>query len=217
MKPWRRTVLSGLLVCMAANSVPAAEGHSFSLPDERSMARLRAGKLLLEKDRSDADGAAAVVTAFMHAPVKRIWAIIISCRYAEAFVAGLKLCEVLQEHGDWAVTRQVVDKGWTMPTLDFTFVTRRVPYRHMEVRLIKGNLKVMRGDWDFRSFPDGVLVRYALVVKPTLPAPRWLVRHKLKKDLTDMLRCIRALSDGSGSDQAMRADHSRCPGKLPGR
>jgi len=217
MKSGCRLILSILLFCMAVGTVPGSEDHSFFLPDAKTMTRLRAGELLLENDRSEENGASASVLAFIHAPVERIWAIIISCGYAHAFVAGLQLCEVLQEHGDYAVTRQVVDKGWTVPTLDFTFETRREAYRHMDFRLMRGNLKTMHGTWDFRSFPDGVLVRHALVIKPALPAPRWLVRRNLRKDLPNMLRCIRGLSDGGGSAQATRADRLRCPGKVQGR
>ena len=216
MKSTRHLILSVLLFCVAVGAVPASEQHSFSPPDESALTRLRAGDLLLENKRLDENGAAASILVLIRAPVERIWSIIISCRYAHAFVAGLQFCEVSQERGDHAVTRQVVDKGWMMPTLDFTFETRREPYRHMDSRLIKGNLKTLHGSWDFKTSPDGVLVRYTLVVQPLLPVPRWLVSRKLKKELRDMLRCIRGLSDGSGSAQATRADRLRCPGKVQG-
>ena len=194
-----------------------SEEHSFPMPDENSLARLRAGELLLQNDGSDENGTAVSIMVFIHAPVERIWAIIISCRYAYAFVAGLKLCEVLEERGDYAVTRQVVDKGWAMPTLDFTFATTREPHRRMEFRLIRGDLKILHGSWDFETFPDGVLVRHALVLQPAMPAPRWLVRRNVKKDLPNMLSCIRGLSEGSGSAQAISADRLRCPGEVQAR
>jgi hypothetical protein len=72
----------------------------------------------------------------------------------------------------------------------------------------------LRGSWDFAAFPDGVLVRHVLVLQPLLPAPRWLVRRNLNKDLPDMLRCIRGLANGSGTPAALDADRQSCPGEV---
>jgi len=192
----------------------AAQDIAAPRPDETALARLRAGEIIIENESSDTHGAAVSLLAFMQAPVERIWGIIISCRYVEAFVAGLKYCEVLEERGDYALTRQVVDKGWAMPRMDFTFETRRQPYRHMDFRLTRGNLKTMQGTWDFMTYPDGILVRHTLALQPLLPAPRWLVRRNLKKDLPDMLRCIRGLAAGSGSAQRIDDDLGQCPGEI---
>jgi len=214
MSRMRYPAIFALLLSLVAGSVPGSEYPPFPVPDEQEMARLRAGEALLENDTGDESGAAAEVMIFVRAPVERIWAIIISCEYAHAFVAGLQFCEVLEERGDYALTRQVVDKGWASPRLDFTFETRRVPYRHMEFRLTRGDLKTMRGSWDFEALPDGVLMRHELVLQPVLPAPRWLVRRSLNQDLPNMMRCIRGLADGSGSDEAVRADRMDCPGDV---
>lgn len=196
--------------CLAAG----AQAPPMALPDEPALARLRAGEIVTENSSSDEGGAAVSILAFMHAPPERIWEIIISCRYVHAFVSGLEFCKVLEERGDYALTRQVVDKGWMMPRMDFTFETRRQPYRHMEFRLTEGNLKAMQGRWDFETYPDGVLVRHDLVLQPLLPAPRWLVRRNLKKDLPGMLRCIRGLAAGSGSQPQIREDLGQCPGEV---
>jgi len=204
------------LLGIAAFAAPGwPEAHTPISPDGDTLARLRAGELVAEDHAADGDGAASSILIWMRAPVERIWAIIISCDYAHAFVAGLEYCEVLEERGVFAVTHQIVDKGWTMPRMDFTFETVRVPYRHMEFRLTRGNLKTMQGSWDFEKYPDGVLIRHTLVLQPALPAPRWLVRRNLNKDLPDMLRCIRGLADGSGSEEAIQADLLRCPGEVP--
>ncbi len=214
MKAGYGPLLSLLLFCVVTGTAQCLEDKPFSLPDEDTLTRLRAGEVVPENDVSDENGAAASLLVFIHAPVERIWAIIISCAYAHAFVAGMEFCDVLEERGDYALTRQIVDKGWLMPKMDFTFQTLRQPYRHMEFRLVKGNLKTMYGSWDFTVLPDGVLLRHVLVLQPVLPAPRWLVRRNMKRDLPDMLRCIRGLAAGSGSGQANRSDRMRCPGEV---
>jgi hypothetical protein len=213
MKPGHYLLVLGLLFCMPAGAGSGSEDPSFVLPDEHTLARLRAGEVLLENETSDVNGAAAGILVFIRAPVERIWAIIISCQQASIWVVGLQYCEALEERGDYALTRQIVDKGWTTPRLDFTFETVRRPYQHMEFRLTQGNLKSMHGSFDFKTFPDGVLVRHAMLLQPLVPAPSWLVRLVMKKDLPSMMRCIRGLSLGSGSEQAIRADLLRCPGQ----
>jgi ribosome-associated toxin RatA of RatAB toxin-antitoxin module len=210
MKFWLHVAAGCLCCCVAEGS----QAQTMSLPDAPELARLRAGEIVIENSSSDEDGSTVSILAFMHAPAERIWEIIISCRYVHAFVSGLEFCEVLEERGDYALTRQVVDKGWMMPRMDFTFETRREPYRHMDFRLTRGNLKTMQGSWDFETFPEGVLVRHVLALQPLLPAPRWLVRRNLKEDLPDMLRCIRGLAAGSGSGQETGEDLGQCPGKV---
>ena len=197
------------------SAVVNAQDPVHALPDGATMARLEAGDWVIENDISDPGVAAASILILMRAPVERIWATITTCRNVEIFLAGLQFCEVLEDTGTYALTHQVVDKGWTTPRLDYTFETRREPYRHMEFNLVEGNLKIMQGSWDFTPVADGVLVRHVLMLRPLVPAPRWLVRRNLKHDLPDMMQCIRGLSAGSGSPQAEAADLDRCPGELP--
>ncbi len=82
--------------------------------------------------------------------------------------------------------------------------------------LTQGDLKNLHGSWDFEVFPDGTLVRHMIVLQPTVPAPRWLVLLHMKNDLPRMMRCLRGLSAGSGSEQAIHTDLLQCPGDVPG-
>jgi hypothetical protein len=201
---------AGLLALALCWPLNAAAGEDLAA---ETLARLRAGEVVLEDDRADENGAVASILVFMRAPVERIWSVIVSCRDAQAFVAGLQFCEVLEERGDYALTRQVVDRGWVSPRLDYTFATVRQPYRHMEFKLTAGNLRTMQGSWDFAAYADGVLVRHQLVLRPAMPVPRWLVRRSMVHDLPDMLRCIRGLSGGGVNDEGTSGDLLSCPGK----
>jgi len=187
----------------------------FELPDADGMARLRAGEWILNKDVEDANGAAAGILLFLRAPVERIWAIIISCDYAMSWVDGLEYCEVLEDRGDYALIRQVVDKGWASPRIDYTFEVFRRPFYSMQLKLKSGNLKTFQGSWDFISLPDGVLLRHTLTLQPNFPVPRWLVRRTLSHDMPDMMLCLRGLAQGSGSELASAAERRKCPGQPP--
>jgi len=182
------------------------------MPDATGMARLRAGEWILNTDVGDARGAAASIMLLFRAPVERIWATIISCDYAMSWVDGLEYCEVLEDRGDYAVIRQIVDKGWASPRFDYTFEVFRKPFHSMQLNLKSGNLKTFQGSWDFVSLPDGILVRHTLALQPNFPVPRWLVRRTLTHDLPDMMLCLRGLADGSGSELASTGERLKCPG-----
>ena len=211
--------VTGLALCLAIGlSLPgsgASETSGITMPDAAGMDTLRAGGWILENVTSSEKGAAAGILILMHAPVEQVWGVIVSCRYAEAFVAGLEYCEVLEDTGDYALTHQVADKGWAAPQMDYTFETRRQPWQSMAFHLVSGNLKVLQGTWEFQPLPEGLLVRHYLELRPSVPVPRWLVRRNLNKDLPDMMQCIRGLADGSGSPERHAADLEKCPGDPP--
>ena len=62
---------------------------------------------------------------------------------------------------------------------------------------------------------DGVVVIHEFRIQPKIPTPRWLIRRGLKKDLPDMLACIRGLAGGSISVDEAGKDLARCPGDIP--
>jgi len=47
-------------------------------------------------------------------------------------------------------------------------------------------------------------------VRPAAPVPRFLVRRNLRGSMPDLLACVRALANGSGSDDLRRQDLARC-------
>jgi hypothetical protein len=208
-----------LLGCMLALGVfPDADGAAddtgLTSVDAEGMALLRAGEWILNKDLEDASGATASIVLFIRAPAERIWGVIISCDYAMSWVDGLEYCEVLEDRGDYALIRQVVDKGWVSPRIDYTFEVFRIPFQSMHLRLKSGNLKTFQGSWEFTSLPDGVLLRHTLALQPNFPVPRWLVRRTLSHDMPEMMLCLRGLAAGSGSDSASANERRKCPGAV---
>ena len=203
------------VLALSAFAAGAAETDAAPSVSEADWNRLRAGEVILEEHVGASRPAGASVSLLVHAPVERVWAVIVSCEQARAFVAGLEECEVLDERGDYALTRQVVDKGWATPRLEYRFETRRVPYESMTFRLVDGNLRALEGSWSFQPTDSGLLVRHAVQLEPLVPAPRWLVRRNLRQDLPGMMRCIRALAGGSGDAATEERDLEDCSGDVP--
>ena len=174
-------------------------------------AALLDGEVVLYEARSDESGGAAHARMLVHAPAEAIWNVILSCESAFIYVKGLEHCEVLEDSGGRGLVRQVVDPSWIVPKMDYVFESLRDPYREIRFQRISGDLDVLEGYWIFTPVPEGLLVDYEARVKPSIPAPRWLVRYTVKRSMPDLLACIRFLSRGSGSSGQEKSDRERCP------
>ena len=160
-------------------------------------------------------GGAARVTALFLAPAEDIWNVIGYCENEFVYVRGLELCEVVVPGLQYIKKRHRVKNNWYTPTLDFVFEARRTSATHGNFNLVEGDLNVMEGYWDFQPAQGGgLLVSHEIRIRSKLPAPGWLVRRVLKKDLPDMLACIRGMAKGSGNEALLADDLSRCPGDV---
>jgi hypothetical protein len=106
----------------------------------------------------------------------------------------------------------VIDKSWLLPRQDFVFESLREPFREIHVRLLEGNLDALEGHWTFRPVAEGTVVDYEVHVEPSFPAPDFLVRRNISRDMPDLLACVRALAGGSGDEALTRGDRARCAG-----
>lgn len=155
-------------------------------------------------------GGMARMQMLVQAPARTVWAVIVSCDQAYRFLAGLRSCEVLEESNGRALVHQVIDQGWYMPRYDFVFESLREPYERIRVALVRGNLERLEGSWRFEETPAGTLVEHQLAINPAGPVPQFLVRRNLTGTLPDMLACVRALAQGSGSEELRDRDLARC-------
>jgi len=184
-----------------------------SQPDGDVGRRLGDGEIVLLDFDTDQAGGSSRVQALVQAPARSVWEVITSCEQTFIFVDGLKQCEVLDDSGGRAVVHQVVKRGWLVPTQDFVFESLREPYQGIRFKLIEGNLKAMEGRWQFMETPEGLLVDYAIRIRPGLPVPGFIVSWVMRKGMPDIIACIRGLADGSGSLDRRQNDLDRCRGE----
>jgi len=180
--------------------------------DDAAWERLRAGEVVLLEARDTGSGGAAHARALLRADAEAVWRVITSCEQAFTYVDGLERCEILEDTGRRVVVRQVIDTSWLLPRQDFVFESLREPYREIRVHLLEGNLDVLEGHWSFRPVAEGTLVDYTVRIEPSFPAPDFLVRRNLDRNMPGLLACVRALAGGSGSSEQERDDRARCPG-----
>ena len=181
--------------------------------DQPTMARLRKGDVLVENTNLDGSGGSARVLALFSGSAHQVWEHLGDCESNLLFVDGLRDCELMQVEESRAVTRQSVKKYFLLPRLDYTFETARQPYDWVAIRLLSGDLKAMHGSWRFDPLAgeDAVLVTHRIHVQPKMPAPGWLVRRTLRKDVGDMVACLRAIAGASLNKWILETDRQRCP------
>ena len=191
-------MLAGLLTSGAAQAESALR------------AELLAGEVLSESRHTSESGGAARARALFHASAERVWETVLSCEAALVYVKGMVHCEVLEDSPERGIVHQVVDRSWLVPTQNYTFESLRNPHRGIRFQLLEGNLDILEGYWRFEPRPEGLLVEYEARVKPAFPVPDFLVRHVVRKDMPNLLACIRALANGSGSPEQERKDLAHC-------
>ena len=187
-----------------------------TISEDTDLARMMLGEILVQTAHEEKSGGAAKVSAVFHTSMDNIWEIVGYCEHEFAYVRGLEFCQVLDTGSFYVKKRHRVNNNWYTPTIDFTFEANRRSLDHGEFRLVEGNLKVMEGQWQFEQLAetDAIVVTHEIRVRSWFPAPRWLVRRVLKKDLPNMLACVRGLAGASGDKNRTAIDLGRCPGDI---
>lgn len=206
-----------ILVLMTLVSTRYSQAVSINLSDDE-LAHLTRGEILLQAVQDEEPGAAARVTALFHTNSQAIWDIIGYCKYEFIYMRGLKLCEMLDGDQFHMTMRHRIRNSWYTPTLDFTFEANREPGGDGQAHLIDGDLKILEGRWKLSPIANenSVMVVHEIRIQPKLPAPEWLVRHNLQRNLPAMMACIRGLARASGDNGQIEGDLKRCPGEISG-
>lgn len=197
-------------------SLPFLSGQASLDVEPEWLPRLQAGEIIVRSVREFESGGAARVVALMHAPARQVWETLLSCEQAMVYVDGIRSCEVLEWVGNRSRTRQVVKRPWPFGELDIVFESHYTPYREVQSRMVEGELKAFETHWTFEPVDDYLLVEYAAHLQPSLPAPKLLVRHYLRKKLPDLMACLRGLANASGTPALESEDLARCPNDPPG-
>jgi len=205
---------TALLTIFIIGMVFADDVIDASVPDEETLKLLMAGEVVVENARTDESGGAVRVQALVHAPWQDVWEFIADCDSVFRYVDGIRDCELLdtryEGQADISRIRQAVKKSWMTPLMEYIIEVRREAPSRVDFHLIEGDLKTMEGGWRFTETGEGLLVTHEIRVQPSFPVPRWLVRRSMRKDIPDMLACLRGLVDGSG-DRDKNEDIKRCP------
>ena len=206
-------LIAGSAECSAASNPDEIDG---TVSSAEAMERLRKGEILVENTRTEKSGGSVRVQALFQGDVKKVWEYIASCDSVYLYVDGVTDCEVLKverEPGsDTTLLRQRLKKSWLVPTMEYTISVHRRPPDRVDFKLVEGDLKEMVGGWRFLPLENEprFIITHEIRVSPSFPSPRWLIRRSMRKDVPDMLACLRGLTDASGAFSNSK-DLDRCP------
>ena len=206
MKRWWTTLILFL---------PAAATLAVEAPTPEVMQSLRAGEVVVRSINEDDAAGAARVMALFQSPAEDLWNVLLSCEQAFLYVKGMTACEVLESDGPISRVQHVVKRPWPLSPLDIVFEAKYDPYSTIDFRLLDGNMDRFEGQWRFSETEHGLLLDYEVHIKPRVPAPRFLIRHSIRRQLPNLIACLRALSNGSGSPEQQATDQARCPKPRP--
>lgn len=212
--------LSTLLLFCVVSAAAAADGIDGGVAGFTALDRLQRGEVLVYNARTDESGGSVRAQVLMHTDARTVWDYIADCERVFLYVDGLRDCEVLAieregENGlgaDVTTLRQAVDKSWAVPRMDYVLSVRREPWDRVDFSLVEGDLRVLEGGWRFLELAEGkgLVVTHEIRVRPKYAVPRWLLRRSMRRDVPDMLACLRGLTGGSG-DALEQEDLARCP------
>lgn len=212
----RGSILLTLISIFAASSALSAQ-PSFS---SQQLASLKQGEVLLQPYDQQRSGVSVRVSLLIKAPAQSIWGVITSCESSYVYVKGIRQCEVLEETATMARFTQQVKVSWITPRYDYLIEAQRQPYTKIHFHQVEGDLERMEGSWYFQEVDvqttEGgsdtvILLTHELSVKTHLPVPKWLVRRTMRKDLPDMMRCVRGMVGGSVQPEQASVDKQSCP------
>ena len=164
-------------------------------PDEK--ARLRAGEAVARVSEApspaDGDVRGAIDIA---APASAVWAVLVDCAGAPAFMENLKSCKVIEEGpaGTWDVREHVVQWGLLLPQVRSVFRSDYVHDQSIRFTRTGGDFSYLEGEWRLEPMAGGTATRvhYEARVGFSALVPGVLVRNALMTDIPHFLGVLRA-------------------------
>ena len=103
----------------------------------------------------------------------------------------------MEQGARYDIVEHRIKYHWYIPMQTYIYRGDYTGNSRVRFRVLEGDLKKLDGGWDL--FPieneDGFLVRYYATIQPRIPAPRWLVRKSLKKEIPGMLKIMKEISE----------------------
>jgi uncharacterized protein YndB with AHSA1/START domain len=163
------------------------------------LARLERGDVVVRPVVETGPEAGMVRSAVrIDAPTAVVYRLMTDCAAARQYVPHLERCAVLEAatDGSWQLIEQQLDYGWFAPALDYVIRADYTADVSVDLRQVSGDFLVNEGRFELEELADGrgTLLRYRLRLIPPRSVPLWLQRRTVVRELPQMLRQLRQLS-----------------------
>ena len=163
-------------------------------PDDLS--RLAAGEAVVHigPAAAPADGEINAAIDIPASPA-RVWAVMVDCARAPAFMANLKSCKVLQAgpNGAWDAREHRVQWLSILPEVRSVFRSDYVAETSIRFRRVEGDLKYLDGEWRLEPLKGGAATRLTYEARVGFHSlvPSFMVRSSLESDVPKLLQAIK--------------------------
>lgn len=183
----------GLAVAVLASMHAwAASAQAMTAQDRQA---LRRGEVFARIVADDGPGGRVQAAIDIAAPVSRVWAVMLDCARAPAFVPKLEACRVIEAEPDGSsdLREHRVRFIPLLPRLTLRFRSTYVDQQEIRFMREGGDLAVMEGVWRFEPLDGGRATRlhYDVRLQPRTPLPRGMVRSALARDTPAVLIAVR--------------------------
>ncbi len=153
------------------------------------------------------EGGAGFIKAVedIDAPRQTVWDIMVDCARVPKLMASVKYCRVLQRDpaGRWDIREQVT-QATILPGARVVMHSEYDAPHTVEFHRTDGDFRILEGEWRLEPLDGGTRTRlfYQTRVSSPVPAPGFLVRALLGKDMTESLQNLRTTSEAAARTQA---------------
>ena len=127
------------------------------------------------------------------APKSAVWAVLVDCEGAPAFMDNLKSCSVLEKGGDWDVREHQIQWTTFLPKFKSVFRSQYVKEQSIVFKRTSGDLQYLEGSWRLEPRAGGAVTRihYEVRVGFSSLVPGFLVRDAMARDIPHFLTVLR--------------------------
>ena len=139
------------------------------------------------------------VSGVVNAPVDKVWEVVRNCDGYVGVMPRVEKARTLKRRGRTATCSTRVDLPFPLSHLDAVTENKTLDSprgtRRMSWKLVKGDYKKNRGNWELRPFGGAdsgkTLIVYNALVEPRLAVPKGMVASGQKRELPAVIRGLR--------------------------
>ena len=188
----RRNILGATLAAAMVGLTGPARAQT-TIDDE---VRLQRGEVVAHVVTERGPGGRLVAAIDIPAAPSAVWAVMVDCARAPAYVPGLDSCRIVETASDGRSDVREHRIRWIamLPRLTLRFRSDYVPEKEIRVTRIAGDLADMRGAWTLEPLNSGKATRlhYDFRIVPSTLLPSGLVRAGLLRDTPKVLEAVRS-------------------------
>ena len=172
------------------------------------MAAIESGSPIIrvQRDAEDKEATVQVVSAVkINASTDIVWQIMYGCDASKKVVRNLKSCTILEqsEDGSYDIREHIVKYSFLFPSLRNVFRSEYSEPNEIYFYRVGGDLKFQEGIWRLEEVDEGnsTLVYYKARLALKVPAPRFLIRRSIRKDIPEIFHQLRELAEAESLEE----------------